>query len=295
MVRLALAALAFLALAAGPAQGALQIAAVRAPQAPLEPDVDLAAVEVDVVVDCSSVFARTPPPSAPEGVQVTFEVPQDVVITGATTHRLSSEACQTPTGNVTITAPFQVLVLRQAVGLRPLPVVARAVLLGDPLLPDPAEDTAEFSVTPGPFLAYQAQVETKFKECGCPLTFDVAVTNFGNVPTTFSFGVAMAPVAGTLALPAPFEVAPSSAGSTSIGVGKVVFDAPSGSWPGEVAFAVSVTGAAAEDPGSEGTPVVVNMLVRNTASQGKDVPALDPTVLVLSLAALACLVARRRA
>lgn len=295
MVRLALAALALLALAMpGPAEAALAIAEVRAPQGPIEPEVEIAIIEVEVVVDCSSVFARTQPPSVPEGVQISFEASDQVVIAGASIHPLPSESCQAPVGNVTVTAPFQVVVLRESVGLRPLRVAATAVLLGSPLVPDPAEDSAEFMVTPGPFLAYQAQVESKIKTCGCPLAFDLAVTNFGNVRTTYSFELAMAPGAGTVTLPEPFAVEPSSVGSTSIGTGRIVFEAPAGSWPGEVAFAVSVKGAATDDPGSAGAPVTVNMLVRNDAAQGKDVPALDPIVLVLLLAALACVVARRR-
>jgi hypothetical protein len=296
MVRPALAALAMLALAwPAPAQGALSITEVRAPQEPLQPIVEIGLVEVAIVVDCSSVFARAPPPSVPEGVQVTFEASQDVVITGASMQPLSSDACPTPTGNVTLVAPFQVVVLREAVGLRPLGLVAHAMLLGDPLVPDPAEDSAQFTVTPGPFLAYQAQVDTKLKGCGCPVVFDVAVTNLGNVPTTFSFELAMAPAAGNVTLPAPFTLEPSTVGSTSVGTGKIVFEGPPGDWPGEVVLSVAVKGAAAADPGSVGTPVSVSMLVRNQAGQAKDVPMPDPTALALVLLGLAVAAARRRA
>lgn len=293
MVRPALAALALLALAA-PAEAALSITEVRAPQDPLQPVAELGQVEVEIAVDCSSVFARTPPPSAPEGVRVTFDAPEHAVLTGASVQPLSSDACPTPTGNVTLVAPFQVVVLREAVGLRPLALVARAVLLGDPLIPDPAEDAAEFTITPGPFLAYQAQVDTKLKGCGCPVVFDVAVTNFGNVATTFSFELALAPIAGNVTLPEPFTLEPSTAGSTSVGTGKIVFAGPPGDWPGEVVLSVAVKGAAAADASAVGTPVSVSMLVRNEAGQAKDVPSPEPTALVLVLLALAVAAARRR-
>jgi hypothetical protein len=231
----------------------------------------------------------------PEGVQVSFQASDLLVITGPATHPLPSESCQAPVGNVSVTAQFLIVVQREALGLRPLPVVATAVLLGSPLVPDPAEDSAEFSVTPGPFLAYQAQVESKLKSCGCPLTFDLAVTNFGNVPTTYSFELSQPPGAGTVTLPEPFAVEPSSAGSTSTGTARIRFDAPAGTWPGEVSFAVSVVGTATDDPSSRGTPVTVSMLVRNDSAQGKDVPGPDPLVLVLLLAFIASLLSRRRA
>lgn len=263
---------------------------------PIKPGAETRAVEAVVTVDCATLLARTV--GAPATLTMAFTAPSSIVVTGPSSERFVAEDCPLGTETLTRRLPYQVTVARGTPGFVDLQVQAEASFephASDAIVGGTPAARAAFTVTPGAELSSEIQLSDRFKVCGCPVTFDLAATNLGNVRTRYSFELSSAPAAGTVTLPEPFEIDPSTAGSTSTGTAKILFQAPAGSWPGEVVFAVTVRSAAAADPGVTGGPLTANMLVRNSAAGSQGAPGLDPAVVVLAVASVASVAARRRA
>jgi hypothetical protein len=266
---------------------------------PIAPNTEVRAVEAVLTLDCATLLARTV--SAPSTLTMTLAAPASVVVTGSTSGTFLAADCPSATDTATLRMPFTVAVTRDAPGLVDLPVRAEAVLDSHPTdaaIGGTPHAAANFTVVAGAALLSEVRLATKFKECGCPVLFDLDVTNFGNVRTLYTFQLASTPEglpAGAIVLPEPFELPPSTPGSTSTGTAKLVFVGPEDSVSGEVALSVSVLSSAVDDPKATGTPLTVTMLVRNPNPVDKAAPGLDGFFVVLLLASLAAAVARRRA
>jgi hypothetical protein len=293
MLRLA-AALGVLLLAATPAAAEMTLA-METSVGPIKPGAESRVVDAVVTLDCVSLLPRAA--MAPAVVTLAFAAPDVVLVTGPNTDRFVVEDCPPGAETATKRIPYAVTIAHGAPGFVDLQVQVEARLESHPA--DAAGGTPAASaglvVTAGAELASELALDEKVKGCACPVTFDLAVTNSGNVRTRYTFELDSAPAAGTVVLPEPFEVDPSTAGSTSTGTGRVVYQSPGLSMPGEVAFSVVVHSAAAADPSITGGTLAAHMLVRNVGGSNQASPGLDPLLVVLLLAGLACWAARRRA
>jgi hypothetical protein len=306
MLRLAVpagAVLAALAFLTTPAAAAMTLAVAIDP-ARIAPNQESRAMEAVVTVDCTSVRARTvTAASAP--VTLAFSNPSTVLLTGATVGQFMADDCPAGAETAELRMPYVVAVTHEAPGLVPLQVPVQASLeshSADLALGGLPQANATFAVTPAAQLASEAQSPAKLKPCGCPVTFDIDVTNFGNVRTRYEFTLDSRPAMPlpdeAFVLPEPFELAPSTVGSTSTGTAKVVFQAPADTWSGEAVFTVLVHSSAVGDPATTGAPLSVSMLVRNAdapSALDKATPGLHGPALAVGLVCLAAFAARRRA
>ncbi len=279
-------------LIAAPARADLAIESVDVPPEPIAPEVELGLAVVRMSVDCTSMMIRDPPPlAAGVSVNLLWEAPPRVIVVGPSTIFAPTEACMGGALQVPVEAAFNVSIPRTVPGLEPLPLTVRAWLNTDSL--DEAEDTAQTNVTAGAFLQSRVEAPVKLRGCSCDeLRYDVELTNYGNVRTRYVFEVGTAPTVGRLRLPEPVVLdAPGGPEPSSVQV-SVVFEAPSGSWA-EAALQVVVRTSAADAPGTEGTPLMVHFLARNTSSLERwGMPLPSAPILLVTLAILAAV--RRR-
>jgi hypothetical protein len=296
------AALALLAVLAAPAavaqaNGPPLLLQVRAPTAPIKPQVESPTMDVDVTLACDALVQHASADAgtneAGAAVDVVLQGESGVLFTGPTSLVFPVQDCTTGQPGTTRTLQVQVGIPRTAPGLQPLAAMAKAVLRPGPAPGSAAsEATAPFTVTADYYGVNQVKAEQKLRACSpCrDAPIEMQVTNFGNARTVYTFALAtQLPAGWSVTLPGPIALdrAATSRGTTATATLHVT------GGHGQIALAVVAKPAAADDPGKAGAPMTLNLQVRDESLLSRAAPAPGP-LLPLALLALAAVAVRRR-
>jgi MYXO-CTERM domain-containing protein len=313
-LRAFLVAAAMAALAAAPAaEAAVRITGLAVPTGPVAPEVSNPPVTLDVVVDCASVWNRSPGGGAAV-VQVAWTAPAGVTLSGPTALGTPQMGCPSPSGTTNVTGLFRLRIARSAPGLVALPVSVKVDLAGTPVAPaleNGTSDQRNVSVMADYYAVNQATVDQRLHECSpCKdVVVHVVVSNLGNANTTYTLQWSNRPGTGWNAtLPGPIRAeAPKPGAFVQAMPGmSMPGDGPGPPIPVPVGFDVHVSGAGGEagftlvlkpaataDPSKTGAPLSVEFMVRDTGQASHKSPGLPPLA-VLGVLALAGLALRRR-
>src|SRR5688572_15333281 len=120
------------------AQAGMTAGEVRSPPGFLDPSGPGAPLSFDVVLDCSSVFARTVP-AAGGGFPMCadLEVPPALQVIGDTQVEVAQDACASPSGTVTKTFGLNVTATRDGRCFERIPITIEVTIPESPV--DPVE------------------------------------------------------------------------------------------------------------------------------------------------------------
>lgn len=260
----------------------------------IKPDVESPAFPIEVTATCPAVLKRVSPaaPQSPLPVVLGFDATMGVSISGALTVELDPAPClageQVTSGHYEL----QVTIPRTAPGFQPIPGTAHATLFSaSPLGQELASAATRFTVTADYYSINQVKLASKLQVCigPCEATFDLAVTNFGNARTQYTFALASQPADEGWSAAAPDALVLDPAATATV---PFTVHGPSGDREG--AFQIVIQPTAVDDPTKQGNALTANMLMRvHPRDDGRDVPSPGSAVTLL-LMGLA-LLARRRA
>jgi hypothetical protein len=294
--------LVLLVLAFPAASAGVRIVGIDLPEGPV-PLGDSVHALVHAEADCTTLMARTSPSvDQPIAANLSWVASGGFVLAGPATMDFLRAPCYAGASAAPAQAAVQVTPDRGTPALVPFTQVVRVAFgppaggaLGDL---DPAEASAEFVTLAGPAVVSDIRLVDNNQDCDrCgEVRFDVELSNRGNVRATYTFELTKRPEeAWSVRVPEPIELdSPLSGGAdATAATATFVVQPPAGPWAfGDFGF--SIQSAAAGDDQARGIPLTGGFLVANTEPRDNPIPA-PPTAPLSALAAVALLLARRRA
>jgi hypothetical protein len=278
-------------------QAGLRILSVEAPDEEMVPQSEDDEVSLVIEADCSSVVARRSPAGAftQTEYELVVERPPEVSLVGPMRAPLPSDLCTTVAGTGQVTLTLGIYLLASAPARQDLPLAFTVRLLGDPPVPDEAEDTAEAVVRAKPILRSDVEVANSVQSCVCErLNYTVTVRNQGNMDLEYTVRMLSGAEGLEPVLPAPFTVPRAgldeAAPSDTVVVSLLVPDEPA-----VVTFVLEGRAVGTEDLAA--APMEFNVLAKRDENRyGKDLEGTPApgAGLVAALLIVAVLVARRR-
>ncbi|MFA5944522.1 MAG: hypothetical protein WC876_08670 [Candidatus Thermoplasmatota archaeon] len=282
--------------AQGTATAKLQVT-VKAPTAPIKPQIDNPTFSVDYTYTFdNNAFTPSGVVTANVVIQFPFQCTNGVLITGP--QSVVKQVATAPAAT-SGTAQFQISIPRTAPGLQNLQCTLKAK--ADSLnaaTPATTEQNYPFTVTADYYSLNQVKVATKLKQSGPQkqVPFEMEVTNFGNARTQYLFELAAKPDGDKWSTILPevllLESPNSGAGSpTNTAIFTVATPYKNGWNNLQGSYQILIKPSAADDPTKEGNPLTANMLVR---VRGVYVPGLEPTLMLGALLGSALLLRLRK-
>lgn len=279
------------------AQAGLRILSVDVPDGEMVPQSEDDEVALVVEADCASVVARRSPAGA--FTQTEYELivdrPPEVSLVGPTRAPLPSDLCATAAGTGQVTLTLGIYLLASAPAREDLALAFTVRLVGDPPVPDEAEDTAEAVVRAKPILRSDVEVANRTQSCVCErLDYTVTVRNQGNMDLEYNIRTLSGAEVLEPILPAPFTVPRAGLGEAApaetVVVSLLVPDDPA-----LVTFVLEGRAVGTEDLAAE--PVEFTVLAKRDENRyGKDLEGTPApgAGLAAALLLVAVLAARRR-
>lgn len=279
------------------AQAGLRIVSLEVPEQEMVPQTEDGEVNLVVEADCSSVVARRFPVGtlAQTEYEILVDRPVEVSLVGPLRGPLPAEACATAAGVGQVTLTLGIFLLPSAPAREDLPLAFTVRLLGDPPVPDEAEDTAEAVVRAKPVLRSDVEVANRTQSCVCErLNYTVTVRNQGNMDLEYTVRTLSGAEDLEAMVPAPFTVPRAGLGkaapSETVMVSLLVPDDPA-----VVTFVLEGRAVGADDLAA--APVEFNVIAKRDENRyGKDLEGTPApgAGLVAALLLVAVLAARRR-
>lgn len=279
----------------------VRITELTGPDEPIPPE-HSAFLAMSIEADCTSLLARLLPGSTtPIAAKVQWSTQGDLYVIGQEQIHVSVEPCMAGSHVAGANATFQLTASITTPAFRPFTVNAIVSLddvqgiEGLPL--DSANDTASLNATAEANLVSILDVPVKNQACSCAeITYDVTVRNLGNARTTYAFDVTRPPghpkgwnirLPDELTLESPFDATSGSSATVAI-----IVLTPKAAW--DIGTYQITVQPRAEEDGSLGAPLTVNLLASNPDAKPRYASTPAPSTLLPIVLMAAALRLRRR-
>jgi hypothetical protein len=266
----------------------VRISDVRGPSDPLTIGGVPQPIEVDVEVDCTSLWLRSSPATGPMSLTIDADAHPDVSLTGDTQANMDSTACTAPQGVAAHTFGFMVGINEGPRAFEPLSVYWNASIPEHPA-DEAAPASTSFQVSADAIVFLQMQLLTNIVTVRGPTNLTMDLLNLGNVPIRVEF--AASAETGSVAAPPAVSLGYRDTSAERAQV-DFVYTPAKGDWNNAV-VTLSAT-AFAEGPTDRSIPAQTASVLVKQPKDSVGAPTVPSPLFALALVTAAFLANRRR-